>query len=82
VNCIRINGETLQGAGGEIVCAGSVLIKSLGIDVLRNMQGKKMADMKIMDTGYLEAEMAHNAGAHWVTVSSIAEESTIKKALE
>jgi len=82
VKCIRINGENIEGAYGDIICAGSILIKSAGIGALQSLEGKKIADMKIMDTGYLEAELAHNAGAHWVTVSSIAEESTIKKALE
>ncbi len=82
MKCIRINGESIERVYGDIVCAGSILIKSAGIEVLQSLGGKKIADMKIMDTGYLEAEMARNAGAHWVTVSSIAEESTIKKALE
>jgi 3-hexulose-6-phosphate synthase len=82
VECVRINSETLQRASGDLVCAGSILIKSMGIGVLQSMGGSRIADMKIMDTGHLEAEMAHNAGAHYVTVSSVAEDSTIKKALE
>ena len=82
MECVRINSETLQNASGDLVCAGSILIKSMGIGVLSKMGGSRMADLKVMDTGRLEAEMALSAGAHYVTVSSIAEDSTIKKALE
>ena len=82
MKCIRVNGETAERALGDFVCAGSVLIKSQGISVLENMHGNRIADLKIMDTGYLEAEMAHKAGARFVTASALAEENTIKRALE
>jgi 3-hexulose-6-phosphate synthase len=82
MKCVRLNAETFKNVSGDIVCAGSILIKSMGIDVIRKMDTAKMADMKIMDTGYLEAELAYNAGAHYVTVSSVAEVNTVKKVLE
>ena len=67
--------------------AGTPLIKSEGIKCVKTL--KKLfpekiivADMKIMDTGYLEVEIAAKAGADIVSVLGTAPDSTISEALK
>jgi 3-hexulose-6-phosphate synthase/6-phospho-3-hexuloisomerase len=75
------------GAGVEWIEAGTPLIKSEGLDCVRRLKkefpGKKIiADMKIMDTGRFEAEMAFKSGADIVVVMGAASNSTIREAVE
>jgi len=66
--------------------AGTPLIKSEGIRVVKELKKKFpnkkiVADLKTMDTGALEAKIAFDAGADVVSVLGVADESTIKGAI-
>ena len=79
--------EAASGEGIEWIEAGTPLIKSEGLNCVRMLKkefpGKKIiADMKIMDTGRFEAEMAFKAGADIVVVMGAASDSTIREAVE
>lgn len=74
-------------AGIEWIEAGTPLIKSEGLQTVRMLKkefpGKTIiADMKIMDTGRVEAEMAFKAGADIVVVMGGASDLTIQEAAE
>jgi len=67
--------------------AGTPLIKSEGMDILRSLKQKYpdnvlVADMKVIDTGALEVEMASKAGADIVCILAAADDSTIRDALK
>ncbi len=69
-----------------IIEAGTPLVKMFGLSVLSEIRKVKpnafiIADMKILDTGNLEARMAADATADAVVVSGLAPISTIEKAL-
>jgi len=73
--------------GAEILEAGTPLIKMLGVGVVselrRRFPGKTVvADMKTMDVGYLETEIAAKAGADVVTVLAAAYDATVKGSIE
>lgn len=70
-----------------IIEAGTPLIKKFGLNVLNEIRAVKpnsfiVADMKILDTGNLEARMAADASADAVVMSGLAPKSTIEKAIE
>ena len=70
----------------DVVEAGTPLIKQYGLDVLRELKRiaphhELVADMKTMDAGALEAEMAFDAGAEYMTVLGCASNSTIAAAV-
>ncbi len=74
-------------AGIEWIEAGTPLIKSEGLSAIRALRkqfpGRKIiADMKIMDTGRIEAEMAFKSGADIVVVMGNASDRTIAEAVE
>lgn len=78
--------EAVKG-GADWVEAGTPLIKSEGLDALRKLRkrfpGKIIvADMKIMDAGRVEVEIAAKAGANVVCVLGAASDSTIKECVE
>lgn len=67
--------------------AGTPLIKSVGIDAIRQLKKafpkkKIVADLKIADTGDIETEMAAKAGADIVTVLGAVDEQTIVHSVE
>ncbi|MBI5158593.1 orotidine 5'-phosphate decarboxylase [Candidatus Micrarchaeota archaeon] len=67
--------------------AGTPLVKSEGIRVVRELRKlfpskTIVADLKIMDVGALEVEMAAKAGAGVVTVLGAADDATIREAVE
>lgn len=67
--------------------AGTPLIKSEGLESVRQLRQrfphhKIVADMKIMDTGRIEAESAFKAGANLVCVLGAADDSTIRECTE
>ena len=67
--------------------AGTPLIKSEGIDIVRQLRtqfpGKTIiADMKTMDTGALETEMAAKAGADVICLLAASDDSTILDAVK
>ena len=74
-------------AGVDILEAGTPLIKSCGLQAVRTLRQefpgiKIVADMKIMDTGRLEAEIAFKSGADIVVVVAAASDATIREAVE
>jgi hexulose-6-phosphate synthase (EC 4.1.2.-) len=69
-----------------IIEAGTPLIKKFGLNVIGEIRKLRpnafiIADMKILDTGNLEARMAADATADAVVVSGLAPISTIEKAI-
>ena len=72
--------------GADWIEAGTPLIKSEGLDAVRELkrafpQRRIVADMKIMDTGSFEVEIAAKAGADLVTVLGTADDDTIADAV-
>ncbi|MFQ5657071.1 MAG: orotidine 5'-phosphate decarboxylase / HUMPS family protein [Candidatus Methylomirabilales bacterium] len=68
---------------------GTPLVKAEGLQGIRVLstlahlgKRKSVADLKVLDTGFLEAEMAFQAGADYVTVAGGAPIETILGALE
>jgi len=77
--------EAVEG-GADWVEAGTPLIKSEGLDAVRELKKafpdrRIVADMKIMDTGAFEVEIAAKAGADLVTVLGAADDDTIAEAV-
>jgi bifunctional enzyme Fae/Hps len=69
-----------------IIEAGTPLIKKFGLSVLSDIRKVKpnafiIADLKILDTGNLEARMAADATADAVVISGLAPVSTMEKAI-
>jgi len=69
-----------------IIEAGTPLIKKFGLNVISEIRAVKpnafiVADMKILDTGNLEARMAADSSADAVVMSGLAPASTIEKAI-
>jgi bifunctional enzyme Fae/Hps len=69
-----------------IIEAGTPLIKKFGLGVISELRKLRpnafiIADMKILDTGNLEARMAADASADAVVVSGLAPISTMEKAI-
>jgi len=79
----------LEGVEGWFLEAGTPLIKNEGlknvIPELRDLVGKDVtivADLKTMDAGALEVELAYTVSADIVGISGAAEEETIAAALK
>lgn len=77
--------EAVEG-GADWVEAGTPLIKSEGLEAVRelkrNFREKRIvADMKVMDTGAFEVEIAAKAGADLVTVLGASDDGTIADAV-
>lgn len=75
-------------AGGyfELLEAGTPLIKSAGIEIIKRLkkefpQKLIFADLKIMDAGSLEASIAFDAGADMISVCGQASIETVKDAI-
>lgn len=83
---IKIAEESIKG-GADWLEAGTPLIKSEGMNAVRNIKQKfpdktLVADMKTMDTGNIETEMAAKAGADIICILAASDDSTIKEALK
>ena len=83
---IEIGRESLEG-GADWLEAGTPLIKSEGMSAIRTLRDtfhatKILADMKTMDTGALEVEMAAKSGASVVSILAVADNATINEAIE
>ncbi len=83
---IQIAKESVQG-GAEWLEAGTPLIKSEGIAIVRTLRETFpkniiVADLKTMDTGALETEMAAKAGADIVCIMAASDDSTIKESVQ
>ncbi|HEY3272429.1 MAG TPA: 3-hexulose-6-phosphate synthase [Methanocella sp.] len=82
---VQIAREAVEG-GADYIEAGTPLIKSEGMDAVRTLKktfGDKVivADMKTMDTGAMEVEMAAKAGAGIVSILGASADATIEDAL-
>jgi len=82
---IPIAQESLDG-GADWIEAGTPLIKSEGIQVVRSLRERFpkttiVADMKIADTGTIEVEMAAKAGADIVCILADADDSVVAEAI-
>ena len=69
-----------------IIEAGTPLIKRFGLEVISDIRKLRpnafiIADMKILDTGNLEARMAADSSADAVVISGLAPASTLEKAI-
>ncbi len=82
---LQIAKEAVEG-GADWIEAGTPLIKSEGMDAVRRLKATFpehviLADMKTMDTGALEVEMAAKAGADIIILLGSADNSTIQDAV-
>ncbi len=82
---LEIAAEAVEG-GADWIEAGTPLIKSEGADVLRELKrafpGRTIvADMKTMDVGGFEVEIAAKAGADVISVLGLADDGTIHEAV-
>jgi len=73
--------------GIDWIEAGTPLIKSEGMEAVRELKHifpdkKIIADMKTMDTGDFETEMASKAGADIISILGASDDSTIKEAIK
>ncbi len=78
--------EKCHEGGIDIIEAGTPLIKQNGMDAVRQLRKKFpnaliLADLKTMDTGWLETEIAAQAGADIVAILGVADDGTIKDAV-
>ncbi|MFA4992153.1 MAG: 3-hexulose-6-phosphate synthase [Candidatus Omnitrophota bacterium] len=79
--------EEAVAGGADWLEAGTPLIKSEGLDAVRTLRRKFpnktiVADMKTMDAGRAEVEIAAKAGADVVCVLAAASDSTIRECVE
>ena len=84
---LAIAKDSVKGDSDCWLEAGTPLIKSEGMDIVRKLKQdfpKKtiVADMKTMDTGALETEMAAKAGADIVCLLGASDDSTIQDAMK
>jgi 3-hexulose-6-phosphate synthase/6-phospho-3-hexuloisomerase len=82
---IEIGKEAVEG-GADWIEAGTPLIKSEGAECLRALKREFpdrviVADMKTMDVGGFEVEIAAKAGADIVTVMGLSDDGTISEAV-
>ncbi len=82
---VEIAEESIRG-GVDWIEVGTPLIKSEGMNAVRTMrerfpQREIVADMKVVDTGALEVEMAAKSGASIVCVLADADDSVIAEAV-
>jgi 3-hexulose-6-phosphate synthase / 6-phospho-3-hexuloisomerase len=79
--------EESMAGGADWIEAGTPLIKSEGLDCVRALREKFpgtpiVADLKTMDAGRAEMEMAAKAGASLATVLAAASDATIAECVE
>ncbi|MHA1424426.1 MAG: 3-hexulose-6-phosphate synthase [Candidatus Helarchaeota archaeon] len=82
---MQIAREAVKG-GVDWLEAGTPLIKSEGMNAVRTLKKEFpekiiVADMKIMDVGSIEVEMAAKSGANVVIVLGLSDDSTISEAV-
>jgi len=83
---LKVAEEAVEG-GADWLEAGTPLIKSEGLNAVRELRkrfpGRKIvADMKTMDAGSVEVEMAAKAGADVVVILGVSDDSTVREAVE
>jgi 3-hexulose-6-phosphate synthase/6-phospho-3-hexuloisomerase len=81
---VEIAGEAIAG-GADWLEVGTPLIKSEGMNAIRTLKktysNKIVADMKTIDTGAVEVEMAAKSGADVVIILAVCADSTIEEAI-
>ncbi|MFP4002078.1 MAG: 3-hexulose-6-phosphate synthase [Thermoplasmata archaeon] len=82
---VRIARDAVEG-GVDIIEVGTPLIKSEGMDAVRKLREEFpdktiVADMKTMDVGGVEVEMAAKAGADIIGVLGAADDETLKEGI-
>ena len=82
---LEIGQEAVEG-GADWIEAGTPLIKSEGVEILRALKKQfpghvLVADMKTMDVGGFEVEIAGKAGADVVTVMGLSDDGTIEESV-
>ena len=83
---LNIAKDSVKG-GADWLEAGTPLIKSEGMEIIRELKQTfpdkiLVADMKTIDTGAFETEMAAKAGADVVCILAASDDSTIKDAIK
>ncbi len=83
---LQIARESVEG-GINWLEVGTPLIKSEGMDIIRKLKAEFpdriiVADMKTLDVGGLEVEMASKSGAGIITIMAMSEDQTITEALK
>ncbi|MBS3781689.1 MAG: orotidine 5'-phosphate decarboxylase [Candidatus Thermoplasmatota archaeon] len=83
---VRIAKEAVEG-GVDWIEVGTPLIKSEGMDAVRKLreefpEKKLIADMKTMDVGGVEVEMAAKAGADIIGILGAADDETLKEGIK
>jgi len=83
---MKLAREAVAG-GADWLEAGTPLIKAEGLNAIRALRDEFprhtiVADMKIMDAGRAEIEMASKAGANVVVVLGVAADGTIEECIE
>ncbi|HEY4704230.1 MAG TPA: 3-hexulose-6-phosphate synthase, partial [Thermoplasmata archaeon] len=78
--------EAVEG-GADWIEAGTPLVKSEGVEVVRQLRRAFpdktiVADIKTMDTGALEVEIAAKAGANVITIMGVTDDATIAEAVK
>ena len=86
IRALKLAEEAVDG-GADWLEAGTPLIKSVGLDCVRELRKKFphhtiIADMKTMDVGRIEVESAAKAGADIVAVLGVASNSTIRECIQ
>jgi 3-hexulose-6-phosphate synthase/6-phospho-3-hexuloisomerase len=81
------NAEAAVAGGADWLEAGTPLIKSEGLEAVRELRRlfprvTIVADMKIMDAGRIEVETAAKAGANVVDVLGAASDATIRECVQ
>lgn len=82
---LQIAGEAVKG-GADWLEAGTPLIKSEGMEAVRALKRKfprhtVVADLKTMDVGGFEVEIAAKAGADVVVVMGVSDDGTLQEAV-
>ena len=83
---VEIGKESLEG-GADWLEVGTPLIKSAGMNAIRTLRDAFpdvtiVADMKTMDTGAIEVEMAAKSGASVVSILAVADNAVIAEAIK
>lgn len=83
---LSIAKEAVTG-GVDWIEVGTPLLKSEGVNIIRQLKKQfpnhtLVADMKTMDTGALETEIAAKAGANIISILGVADNSTIAEAVK
>ncbi len=83
---VEIAKKSVSG-GVDWIEAGTPLIKNEGMEVVKVLKDTFpdkviVADLKTMDTGFLEVELAAKKGADVVSILGIADDATVEGAVE